>query len=52
LNPIPLTKIPNLYLAGQAVTAPGILGTMMSAFLACGYIVGHETLRKELRQCA
>jgi all-trans-retinol 13,14-reductase len=52
LNPIPLTKITNLYLAGQAVTAPGILGTMMSAFLACGYIVGHETLRKELRQCA
>lgn len=51
LNPMPATKIRNLYLAGQAVTGPGILGAMVSAFLACGYIVGHETLRRELRQC-
>lgn len=51
LNPIPLTKIKNLYLAGQAVTAPGIMGAVISAFLACGYIVGHEALRKELKQC-
>ncbi len=51
LNPIPLTRIKNLYIAGQGVTAPGILGAMISALLACGYIVGHETLRKELKQC-
>jgi all-trans-retinol 13,14-reductase len=51
MNPMSLTKIKNLYLAGQAVINPGIMGAMISAFLACGYIVGHETLRKELREC-
>lgn len=51
-NPMPITKIRNLFLAGQGITAPGILGTTVSAFITCGFIVGHETLRKELRACA
>jgi all-trans-retinol 13,14-reductase len=50
-NPMPATRLKGLFLAGQAVTAPGIMGAMMSGFLACGTIIGHEKLQKELRQC-
>jgi all-trans-retinol 13,14-reductase len=51
MNPQPLTRVPGLMLAGQAVSAPGIMGAMVSAFLACGHIVGHERIRKEMRAC-
>ncbi|MDR2726564.1 MAG: NAD(P)/FAD-dependent oxidoreductase, partial [Deltaproteobacteria bacterium] len=47
-NPIPLTRIPNLWLAGQSVIAPGLMGTMFSAFLACGFLLGHNTLHGEV----
>jgi all-trans-retinol 13,14-reductase len=49
-NPFPITKIPGLYLAGQSIVAPGLLGTMISAFLACGNILGHEFIRGELNR--
>ncbi len=49
-NPFPVTKLPGLYLAGQSVVAPGLLGTVVSAFLACGYITGHDFLRGELKK--
>ena len=49
-NPIPLTKVKNLYLAGQAVVAPGIMGAVISAFLVCGFIVGHEQLLTQVQQ--
>ncbi|MGA2106140.1 MAG: NAD(P)/FAD-dependent oxidoreductase [Syntrophorhabdales bacterium] len=48
---MPVTRVRKLLLAGQALTAPGALGTMISAFLACGAILGHEHLREELRKC-
>lgn len=51
MNPQPLTRVPGLLLAGQAVAAPGIMGAMVSAFLACGHLVGHERIRRELRAC-
>ncbi|WCB47065.1 phytoene desaturase family protein [Nitratidesulfovibrio vulgaris] len=51
-NPMPGTRVPGLLLAGQAVVAPGLLGAMVSAFLTCGFVVGHDNLRKELRACA
>ena len=51
-NPVPATRIPGLLLAGQAVVAPGVLGAVISAVLTCGFIVGHETIRKELIACA
>lgn len=51
-NPHPATKMPGLYLAGQAVVAPGLLGAMLSGFLTCGTILGHDLLRKELRACS
>ncbi len=50
-NPMPATRLKGLYLAGQAVTAPGIMGAMMSGFLTCGTILGHEKLQKELKRC-
>jgi all-trans-retinol 13,14-reductase len=50
-NPMPATRLKGLFLAGQAVTAPGIMGAMMSGFLACGTVLGHEKLQKELKQC-
>jgi len=49
VNPMPVTKVKGLLLAGQSITAPGVLGAMVSSFLACGNIVGHEKLRKELK---
>ena len=47
-NPLPVTRIPNLWLAGQSIIAPGLMGAMISAFLACGFLVGHKTLQKEM----
>ncbi|MEW6186420.1 MAG: NAD(P)/FAD-dependent oxidoreductase [Thermodesulfobacteriota bacterium] len=49
VNPLPVTKLKGLFLAGQSIVAPGILGAMVSAFVACGAIIGHEDLRKDLR---
>ncbi|MDH4100525.1 MAG: NAD(P)/FAD-dependent oxidoreductase [Nitrospirota bacterium] len=50
-NPMPTTRIPGFYLAGQSVTAPGILGSALSAFLTCGSILGHEQLRQGVKRC-
>jgi all-trans-retinol 13,14-reductase len=49
-NPMPLTKAKNLYLAGQAVVAPGIMGAIISAFLVCGFILGHKQLLTQVKQ--
>ncbi|BDH44685.1 all-trans-retinol 13,14-reductase [Salmonella enterica subsp. enterica serovar Choleraesuis] len=50
-TPMPNTKIPGFYLAGQGVTAPGILGSLISAFVACGYLFGHSHLLDGVRAC-
>ncbi|MEZ4601623.1 MAG: FAD-dependent oxidoreductase [Syntrophotaleaceae bacterium] len=50
-NPQPAVRIPGVYLAGQAVAAPGILGAIISAFLACGHLFGHDHLRREVLAC-
>ncbi|MCK4502784.1 MAG: hypothetical protein KAU22_07085, partial [Desulfuromonadales bacterium] len=49
-NPLPVTRLPGLFLAGQAVTVCGLMGTMVSSCLACGSILGHEFLRGELKK--
>ncbi len=49
LNPHPLTRVKGLLLAGQGVAAPGVLGAMISAFWACGYVLGRKRLQEELR---
>ena len=50
-NPIPVTRLRGLYLAGQAIVAPGIMGAVMSGFLACENIVGRDHLKEELKAC-
>ncbi len=51
-NPLPVTKVKGLLLAGQAVVSPGVLGAVLSGFIACGAILGHDRLRKELKACS
>jgi all-trans-retinol 13,14-reductase len=48
-NPLFITRSKDFFIAGQAVTAPGVLGSMVSAFLVCGHIIGHQQLRNELQ---
>jgi all-trans-retinol 13,14-reductase len=50
-NPNPITRIPGLFLAGQAVVAPGVMGAVLSGLLACGSVLGHDFMRKELKAC-
>jgi all-trans-retinol 13,14-reductase len=50
-NPTPVTRLKGLFLAGQAITAPGIMGAMISGFLVCGSILGHENIQEELKKC-
>lgn len=51
-NPSPATRIPGLLLAGQSIIAPGLLGAVVSAFITCGFVIGHAALREELKTCA
>ena len=46
INPMPVTRIPNLFLAGQSIIAPGLMGAMISAFLACGLLLGNTKLHE------
>lgn len=50
-NPLPATRMKGLYLAGQALVSPGVMGAMLSGLLACGTILGHEHMREELKAC-
>ena len=50
-NPQTVTRLPGLFLAGQAVVAPGVMGAVISGLLACGTVLGHELIRKELKAC-
>ena len=50
-NPHSITRIPGLFLAGQAVVAPGVMGAVVSGLLACGTVLGHDLMKKELKAC-
>lgn len=50
-NPHPVTRLPGLLLSGQAIAAPGLLGTVVAAYITCGSILGHELLRGEIKSC-
>jgi all-trans-retinol 13,14-reductase len=43
------TSLHGLYLAGQSVLAPGILGTILGSLTTVQFIVGPERFRKEVR---
>jgi all-trans-retinol 13,14-reductase len=49
-NPQAVTRVKGLYLTGQAIAAPGLMGAMVSAYMTCGSIMGHDTLRGELKK--
>ncbi|MDR3320200.1 MAG: hypothetical protein LBS77_04585 [Desulfovibrio sp.] len=49
-SPLPATKISNLWMAGQSIIAPGILGEVVSAFVVCGFILGVKELQREIVQ--
>ena len=49
-NPAPVTRLPGLLLAGQGVSVCGLMGTLISGYMACGSILGHEFLRGELKK--
>jgi all-trans-retinol 13,14-reductase len=49
-NPLPVTRQTGLFLAGQGIAACGLMGTVVSSYLACGSILGHDFLRGELKK--
>ena len=49
---LPVTRLPGLFLAGQNILLPGVLGGMVSAALAVGFSFGHDNVLKEFRECA
>ncbi len=48
-RPQQATKVRNLLLVGQGVFMPGVLGTCLSAYYACGYLLGLDRLLEELK---
>jgi all-trans-retinol 13,14-reductase len=49
---LPMTRVPGLFLAGQNVLLPGVLGGIVSAALAVGFALGHDKALEEFRKCA
>ncbi len=45
------TPLKGLYLAGQSVLAPGLMGVLISGLLAVSNVVGHDTVWNELQKC-
>lgn len=50
-NPLPRTKLKGLYLAGQSIVAPGVLGALVSAVVACSNVLGAENILQGIREC-
>ena len=48
-RPSQRTRVKNLVLVGQGVFSPGVLGTSLSAYYACGHLLGLEDLLADLR---
>ncbi len=46
----PRTRIENLYLTGQNVLLPGVVGVTVSAFVTCGFLIGFDHLFKRVAQ--
>lgn len=48
---LPVTRLGGLFLAGQHILLPGILGGIISAALAVGFATGHHNVLHEFRTC-
>ena len=48
---LPVTHLSGLFLAGQHILLPGLLGCIVSAAVAAGCIAGHDRIFKEFRTC-
>lgn len=46
------TRVPGLYLSGQSTLMTGVVGTSLAGFISAGYIVGLESLWKEMCRCS
>ncbi len=49
---LPLTRMEGLFLAGQNILLPGILGGIVSAALAVGFTTNHEQVLQDFRNSA
>lgn len=47
----PATRVRGLLLAGQNILLPGVLGCIISAAVAAGLLVGHESVFEEFARC-
>jgi all-trans-retinol 13,14-reductase len=45
---MPFTRVRGLLLAGQSILLPGLLGTFVSATVACGSLIGYKRLLRDL----
>ncbi len=52
IPPLPVTKIKGLYLAGQSVLLPGVLGSAISALVACGLVSDMKKIHMDLLSIA
>lgn len=50
-NPQARTRLGGVFLTGQSITAPGLLGATMSAFLTCSEALGDRELLEEVAVC-
>ena len=46
------TRVAGLYLAGQSILLPGVVGTVISAMDACGSILGHDNFMDSIERAA
>lgn len=51
MKPGPVTSILGLYLAGQSILMPGIMGAAISGLIGASNIIGMESLWNEVRKC-
>ncbi|MCR5563753.1 MAG: FAD-dependent oxidoreductase [Desulfovibrio sp.] len=48
---MPMTRVRGLWLAGQSILLPGVLGGIISGALAAGFLAGHEAVLEDFRLC-
>lgn len=49
--PVPMTRTKGLFVSGQAIAGPGVLGAIISAMVTCEMLVERSELRREIQKC-